>query len=452
MAFDRTGFFTVLGKTIKLVDIIDGYIDAIETGKTAIYTVQAAESLQDLYAPYPALAAGFQDQFTSMINTLIDQSRTLFLDREYVIEQLVVSNQTVEGVLDAIYDNMLGDATIKCCIVSIGEVGSTADVDETNSSENQPFSAQDAVLFCSRKLDGVNDPGNGVAANARFFNQESQLARTTIVHAEVTDNSVVGSETVLLFSLAEETGPYVLQDEEPGVGPTLANAEASNLIGTNWNFTVWGDPTADDPTGWAMSGGTAGTAYEDASGAGVGPLRVNTDGVKAVRKINGLQHLTSYFLGAFFQGVGSTDSSDIGFSIKLRNAANTTTYMTARTNHMTDDVIEYTTVNGFFMLANSVNLDDVYLEVEYEEETPHADKYGVLRKIVLAPATYYNGLAWAWWAPAAATNTGSVALGSTTRVEVSNNDGGVIQRFIRKAFNYQLPSTDSPSIADSLAT
>lgn len=448
MAFDHAGFFAIVGKYVKAINLWDGYIAAITASKAEIRDVYEAEDLHDLYVTLPSLIAQYQSSITQAIFGAISDLNGLILDRDYTVEQLGTFDLSVTGVLDAIHKYMVDNSlVIKSSIVSIG--GSDTDNAVGVGSVVGPY------LFCHRKLDGVNSPGNGVVPNKRYAGLESQLARTTTVYAEIVNNTIPGAEIARLYGLANATGGYEVQDEEPGNGPSLSNAEAGNLVGANWDFTQW---TGDAPTGWSVSG-TITTDYVDASGGGVGPFKALTDtDVTLRRKITGLERNKMYMLATHWSAMSGESSSDSEVKISLETLAGTN-LVTARSNTsviLIADVLHYQVTYSFFYLGDSVDLDDVYIEVEVEKVHVHAGvDFVQLHKVVCVPAVYYNGLAWGWWAPVRTlSGTSYVALQSRTSVAVSNANGGVFQTFFRKAYAVQLPTNDTPSgaLPDSLAT
>lgn len=454
MAFDHVGFFTVLGKFVKTIDTVDGYHDAIETLKTEIRDVYEGEDLHDLYATMPTLVSGFQTNFTSFINSLItDLQNGLFADRDYVLEQLTFSGSGTTAVLNALYNYMVDNSlTIESSVVSIG--GSDAD-----KAAGTVSLAKGAYLLCTRILDGVNNPGNGVSAHLRYLGAESQLARSTTAYAEVTSVASLSSESVQLFptySSSAGTGAYVLQDEEPAIGPTLVNGLSTRIGLVNADFNTFTADSGDSPDNWTLTGGTAGTDWSQQSnpstdGEGItSGLKVVTSGVSFKQQVTGLSHNTSY--GFFiFSEVQETagESCDLvctletnaGSSIKALGTF-TTEVQTNGTFHTVDNqFLNY----AFFTLAESVSLTDLYLKVVVNNftGTPNAAIY----QVGVVPVSYWNGLGWVYVSPKT-----PVELGTQGSLAVANNDNGVFQRFFRKAFAIQLPTADSPNIADSLAT
>lgn len=452
MAFSSTGFFTVMGKYIKAINVYDGYIDAIEAHKGAIYTVQAAQGVQDLYAPLPALFAGLEDQVTSWIFSLISDLQNLILNRDYVIEQLVVADESVNGVFSALFDYMvLNNVTIKTSVVSLA--GSDVNEKASLAFDASAANSSDLIgprLYATRILDGFNPPGSGLQADSRYAGIEGQLSKSTTIYADIVGDTP-NNQVVRIYSTAQETGPFVLQGEEPGEGGSLNNAEANNML-SNYDMTSW---TGNNPNLWSITGGSAGTDWVDDSGTGAGPLQINTVNVKGVQKISGLNANQMYFIALSFDAEGvSGGLSTVG--VKVRNLAASTTYMTQRTYQFALATVSKGQAFGFFYLSEDVDLEDIYAEFQLTAKDADTDAVRIL-KLVCCPAVYYNGLGLAWWAPIANFTNGFgtfnyARLGGRNSLVVANNGGGVFQSFIRKAYGIQLPTNDSPSVSEGLAT
>lgn len=444
MALDTTGLFTVLGKYVKTINIFNGYITAVETQKDEIFAVLEDEGLQDLYVSLPAQTQGFKSAVSGWIQTLIQATTGVLTDPEYVLDELAIYQYDITSVLNALYDYMVDNTiTIETSVVTLGG----ADVALQASGAVQQDTMFFPLLFASRTLDGVNSPGNGVSAHLRYDGIESQLARDGTIYAKLTSNSV-GNEAAQLHSELAVSGSYGTLPESPGVGPSIANADVINEIATNTQFTTW---TGDNPTGWSVSGGSAGTDWEDYSGAGTGPLSLNTQAVKVTQQVTGLEHNRLYFAGVFAHMIVQGDTDDDVIGIKLKNLAGTVLVTQVTVALDIADDKDFGIAYTFFRLPDTVDLADIYVEVEYVT-SGHATNVTNIRKVVIAPAVFYNGLGWAWWVSLNTTSQQSFApLDHSTSIAVLNNENGVFQTFFRKAYNVQLPTDDSPSINDSLA-
>ena len=71
----------------------------------------------------------------------------------------------------------------------------------------------------------------------------------------------------------------------------------------------------------------------------------------------------------------------------------------------------------------------------------------LIDNIAFGPVTYFGGTH-----VVLSSGTDKWLVGDKVTWTVANNNAGVIQTFFRKAFRLQLPSSASPTIADSLAS
>ena len=465
MALDTTDLFTIVGKYIKAVNTWNGYLAALETAKGEIFTVLEAEDLEDLYVDLPSQFAGFQSAVSSWINSTIGEVEDLLTDEEYVLENLPISNTDVVSVLNAIYDQMVAESdTIKSSVVSLGGSDTDYSAFQFNNGDALVTGSRPRV-FVTRTLDGVNNPSSLVTAHTRYNNVEGQVSKSCTVFAKCISSSI-GGETVQLFASSPFEASYTADAESPGVGPILANAEGNSISMNNPDFTDW---SVDDPTGWTLAGGVSGTDWEDFSSSGDGPLRINTAGVTVKQQITGLTRRTMYFIGAITEPVGSAGGQTATIKLRVENSTGgtvhkdfgsfTTTFQ--GTNYDNDEGDLYYYQYGFYSPNDTVNLNDIYFCFEHDAES-NANIYTKLKKIIVAPVTYYNGLGFTFWNPLVAEDISVDPLTTSVHtpilvneygsIAISNSNAGVIQTFFRKAFNIQLPTADSPTIADSLAT
>lgn len=454
MALNLTNLMTALGENIKKIDIFNTLITSLETYKDDIYTDLAAGGFQDQYSPYPAQFLSMKNSVASWISTLKSNCTNILLDTELVLDELPIYSFDITSVLNGLYDYMEDNSqTIETSVVTLGGADvNTAAVASADDALAYSYATGSViadgnmppVLFCTRILDGTSSPGNGVTAHTRYNNQESQLAKTATVYAELISNTTIGAETARIYSELPASGSYLATTESPGPGPTLTNPEASNIISTNAKFNVW---VGDSPTGWSMSG-TITTDYEDASGTGAGPLQINTAGVTASRQLTGLSHNKMYFVGARVEN-GTLGDLDPDIAILRLKTLSGTLIGSSATISIESDHYGY--VYTFATLTPNINLDDVYVEFEYDTKG-HATNLMKVHKIVVAPVTYYNGLGWVWWPGYhLSSDTSQVAVGELATMAISNNNNGKFQTFFRKAYNVQLPTADAPTVNDALA-
>lgn len=458
MALDHDGLFAVIGKFVKTINTVNGYISALNSAEGEIYTILNTEALQRYYADpvnIPAQFDSFQSQVTQWTSALITDVSNILVDRAYVIDQLNLRSFSTTDVLNALYDYMiLNSESLKSSVVSLGG----SDVDKAiycqgTLAETHGVTGQDPLypaLMVSRLLDGVNSPGNNVTAHLRYDGIESQLARSCTVYAELLTNEI-NNESAQLYSGISAVEPYQILSEDPGVGPIIQTPESNNLL-DNFDFSEW--TATNVPAAWSMSG-TIATDYSDISGNGSGPLKLSTEGTTASQKLEGLAYNTAYGIAVHW-GVltsGGTGDNIIGVRLKTQAGATLVSQVTEPID-VDGDTVTDGIIYLFFSLDETVNLTDVYLEIEFKTELDTSSVISV-KKAVVAPINYWNGLGWMWWPTHnLAIDKSYVPIGNKTSMAVSNNNGGVFQTFFRKAFAVQLPTVDSPgnTIDEAFAT
>jgi hypothetical protein len=462
MALNLTTFYTVIGKNVKQINEMVTYYTELETAKDATYAVMNTAGLQDLYAPLPNAYLGFYGSVAGWIQELVSHTQSIIVDEEFVLDELPIFASDTATVLDAIFDYMvLNSSTLKASVVTLA--GADADISRVTFQTgvgSLPAGSVGPSVLVSRLLDGVNAPTNLVRANTHYNNLESQLAMTSTVFAKCVA-SAPGQEVLQLFSDSPEQASYTYDAEAPGNGGQIVNAESNNLIATNYDFTAW---SGDNATGWPATGGSAGTAWEDSSGTGVGPMRINTAGTYVKQQMSGLQRNTAYMFAAAIYQYGASGTATA--KMRIENVDGVTVHK-AFTNVTSADVSSgsdsWKIMYGFYSPNNTVNLDDIYLAIEHDAESD-SGTYMLIYKVVCVPVVYFNGLGFAFWNPyvdyqsvfnqAVGTTHEEIALNGYAQIAIVNGNEGVLQTFFRKAFNVQMPTdgTGSHTIADTLAT
>ncbi len=453
MAVVLVDVFTVVGKFVKTINTWNGYLSALTSAKGDIFTVLEDQDLEDLYVDIPSQFAGFQSAVSSWVDSMIGEVEDVLTDEEYILEFLPIFSSDVTTVLNAIFDQMLSTTdTIESSVVSLG--GSDVDQNDFTPCISGEGTSSAPRVFVTRTLDGVNAPSSLVSAHTSYNNVEGQLSKSGDIYAKVISSSE-GAETLQLFASSPLESSYTADPESAGTGPTITNIEASNIISTNYDFTSW---STDNPTGWTLAGGVAGTAWEDQDSIGTGPLRINTAGVTLKQQLT-LERRTMYVIAAHVRTIAATPGNETDWKLRIENVDGGTVHKSFGTKLVPDDDADaadvFNYVYGFYSPSDTVNLSDIYFCLEYDAEDGAGD-YGRVHRVVVSPVTYYNGLGFAFWNPYAenegAYTTSPLLVNDYGAIVVSNNNNGVFQTFFRKAFNIQLPTADVPTIADTLAT
>lgn len=462
MALDVGDLMTVIGKPVKQINEMVTYFTELETAKDATYAVMDTAGLQDLYGPVPNIYLGYYGNVASWIQEMIQVVQSILTDEEYVLDELPIFASDVTTVLDALFDYMVENSeTLKASIVTFSSVDTDQDLYGFQTGVGTlPTGARTPAVMVSRILDGVNPPSGLVSANTHYNNLESQLAMSCVVYAKCV-GTAPGQETLQLFSHSPAQASYTYDAEAPGPGGQIINAEANNLIALNYDFTSW---SGNNPTGWPLTGGAAGTDWADASGTGVGPLQINTAGTYTKQQITGLERNKAYCFAAVVKYSGSSGTATV--KMRIENVDGVTVHKAfpdVSCSDVTAALQQWKMPFGFYSPDNDVNLDDIYVAIEHDAESNAGTNLSIY-KVVAVPVVYFNGIGFAFWNPyvdyqsvfnqAVGTTHEEIALNGYSQIDVDNGNEGVFQTFFRKAFNVQLPTdgAGAETVADTLAT
>ena len=460
MAFDATAvdnLFQLIGKYIKHINILDTDLTDLNTQQTSIRTVLDSESYIDDYALVPSLFDGYKASMTSIITALITESKKPLTDRTNILSELRIPTFDFQGVLDGLHDYFTANSEhVLESIVTID----TADVDLDAIDISAAGSVADAdgpKVFITRTLDGLNPPSNTVSANSRYINLESHLSMPATLYFENLNNSAAGSESLAIYPNEPANPAYTWDNEEPELGTSLINVHGSSNVPSNWDFTGW---SADDPDNWTMGGGVAGTDWEDEGSVGTGALKINTAAVTAEQLLSGLTLKQMYLIAVYWASRGTvaeTDTNTLRISLQDTGASTVfKTFDTVLTSHATN----YDYAYNFYALPTTVDTSDLFIQLKLQaQSTTSANDFILIKKVMVVPVTYYNGLGFVFW-------NGGSGLGGSPGVDkvsefdwgevaIANPDTGLFQTFLRKAYGYQLPTTPAatpPSITETWAS
>ena len=446
MAFNSTQLFTVLGKYIKAINAMDGFISTYGAIDTDLETIMNSQGYLEYYSDVPDMATSIQNGVTTWINNLITNSKNIFLDRENVLEELAISSFDFDTVLKSIHEYMYySDKTFKESLITLGGDTGTGTTTILPSGTG-PFTTT-AKIIVSDKMSATQAPRSGFLANPLYNNVSSQLAASGTISLRCTSSGSIGSETIQLYGSNQKTNPYNKFTENPGPGPSLVNAHNNSVIATNWDFTSW---TNDDPTGWSISGGVSGTDWEK-SATQPEYLLINSNGVSLSQLVPAMTPGVMYMVGVYWKPVAATGSCVLGVHLDYDSSE-----LIAVNSHTkaydTTDFYSY----DFLSIPQDAP-DTLTLTIS---TTLSAAEQIKLYKVVVVPVVYYNGLAWVAWSGntfntgADPASTDTFNLNDTGSIAIVNGDEGVFQTFFNKAYKTQLPTATSgaETVSESLAT
>lgn len=447
----NAGVFTRVGKLVKHIN--SHLADATTTFPAELKAIadpyEAADltlQIDGLYGFYEGLKAG-TISLRQGLAAFVD--RTL-LDRDTVLEQLGVLNASISDVLTALHNQMLLDSkTINRSTVTLGSVTAVAG--------NQG----NGTALVTKVLDGFNPPLQGGLAHLKYNGLNSELGVTsetmtlTCTADSNRDGTAEGSEQ-FAWNGGVSIQPLDWQTEGSGQGPTLTVANGSRLV-TDGDFENW--TNTNTPSNWTIDNGTAGTHIFQENGAanlhrGLASLRFAGTGAQATIRVSQtvspstLRARRMYNLSVRikassvpaagqitiqFEGTGYTASSSE--KIDLAAGSFPTAAFTAAGS-----------LFNFFISTPAIIPSDWKLVVQITG-TLSSGVNVYFDSLALKEVEYHGGVG----AVLVAGSTRWVA-GDKLTFTVSNDNAGVFQTFFRRWFKFQLPSSATPNIADSLAT
>lgn len=438
----NTGVFTRGGKVTKYVNtrLAAATTDLPAELKAIADLFEAADmtdQIDGLYDFYERL----RDAQTADRRRLAAVWDAILTDRDSVLDELAITQTDVRSVLVALVRRMLDDAeTVDRSTVAIGAVA--ADAGNTGTG----------TILLTKRLDGYSAPVRGGPVVLSYAGMDSELAVTETMRFEVSTSAgagaVAGRESVR-WTGAQRFQDFDWRGEGSGPGPTLAVEAGGGILGDG-GFELWTD--TNTPTRWALAhGALAGThVFRYATPyRGTYALELRGDGVATEMGVSQsvagrLDPLRLYCLHC--RAKRSTGAATGSFRVWLEGtgytagAANTVEVTVAA---LTTSYVLYST----FVLMPATVPSDLAAHVEVFDDVLESGESVFVDEVTLQPAVYHGGIA-------AAAVAGAVdpVRGDRWTSAVTNDGAGVFQEFFRRKYKVQLPSSGTPTIADSLAT
>lgn len=446
-----TGLFTHIGKLVKYYNIansaagvatLDAELQAIMTAFQAGSQALAADGLPGAYE-------AFRGAYVTKKAVLANYALRRLQDSTTVLSQLDCLTDAATEIFDKLITQMIADTkTVQKNTVTIGTV-TAGGSNVTNGS-----------VLTTAVLDGYSSPGaNAVAVfspHLRYKGVNTELAPSsdtmlwTVIADSFTDGLSEGSERIFWNGDAQGV-PYEITDQPKGSGSigAIQPLQSYSLL-QNLDFETF---ASNAPSSWTIDTGTAGTHVYQETGAanlyhGASSLRFKGDGALASIQI-------SQAVAAGLMQANRAYCVSVRVKADATIAAGQLVITFAGTGYTAGSSEKITiapgslptswTLYNFFVNAPAVMPSDWKLSIQWSG-TPTNNKNVYVDDIGVGPVNYGAGI-------------GAVAVrGSTPFVRGDRwtaslaCDGGVFQKFFRDAFGYQLPSSASPNIADSLAT
>jgi hypothetical protein len=443
-----TGLFTQLGKLVKQYEQFKEDANDASSGLDA----DRDEILDAFQADdKDVLIDGLVSEYERWKEEYVDRRQSLYeyvvarlLDQRTVLDELGLSQQSVEEVLSALIADMEDNSqSVKASTVSIGSV--------TSSAGN----AGGGVILVTDELDGATSPGsvNGVPMSAQrlYAGKTTELTapaesfRLQVVSDAFEDGAGEGFEEIEWQGMSTDQQHGIKEDGTGHVGTIQPLHAVSESYLTNTDME---DFTSDVPDHWTVVSGTAGTHINQATGSfkhGSSSLKFNGDGSLSAIEIqqaiaSAVNSNRKYCLSAQLRGVNTVTGT---VTVSLEG----TGYTPGASEKIS---VSASSLGAFelkhcFVTLPAVVPSDLKVVLRWDGGTPGSSEAVYIDDIGFGPVNYGGGVGLV-----AIRDSGPFVKGDKFQFSVTNTEG-VFQSFFRRAFGVQLPSAPSPTIADSLA-
>ncbi len=433
------GIFTTIGKLVKKVNAY--YATGATTypaDENEIATAFAGGSFNDLIGSLTGPYSNGQSAIASLRSSLAAIANQRLLESD-VVTALGLTNVSIANVLAALIPQMTADAqSVQNNNVAVGTV--TAGGSNTGSGS----------IFISPILDGVTPPMRGVAAQAAYAGLTSELPipETMTVKCSAdsyTDGRPMGSESFQISGPVGQSNVWGTGAEGSGSGPSFNTLQAGTIL-QNMSFDSF---SGSVPSSWTADSG-ASLIAKSTSTTFLGPASVQFtgDGSTATIQISqaptALKPLKRYcFVVAYKATVAATPSQSI--LIQLSG--------TGYTPGPSEKILipggswaTTWTLASFFVNVPATLPSDLKLLISVTGTLPGGTSV-FFDNAGFDAVTFENGLGFA-----ASTGATPFVRGDKFMSVITNDLAGLFQVFFRRQFGVQLPSSGSPTIANSLAS
>jgi len=447
MAITYADVFALIGEWVERSNEFKSLYTTIDGYQNEVMGDYSSQSQWTLAASIPDRFKGFKDGVRGWINIVNAEAFKVLTDNSLVVSQLPIGGSTdLDQIMTALWKAMIDDtATIKRSTVSLGSV--------TNTTSGS-YSGQ---LLVSKVLDGFNAPGTGLKKNRLYSGVDSEVSCDDSVTVKCIQDSEMSSGV-------QEGGEQWIAYGSPKVGWFDYGTEGSGMnrglttltAGTSqWLINPdFESNSGNTPTSWTVDAGTVGTHIFTGTSTdayrGSNALKITGDGSTATLGISqsvqaSVDPRRRYLLAAWVKGQSSTAAGTL--TIKFTG----TGYTASSTEKIELDQTALSAATSYGLQYFWINFpaeipSDLKLVITVTGTLTNA-KSICIDGITFGPAVYENGVAMAIVA-----GSTKFLVGDQSTFTVTNNDAGVFQSWFRAATGYQLPSSASPSIADSYAT
>ena len=438
MAIDYAKLFAPIGEYVQRVNDYETYMSDIDTDfaeiKADLDTAGRDDVLEGEFTEFEAS----KGVILSWIQRMGGKIEQLLTNKEAVLDELVTGSASSLGeIWDRFYRQMVADAeSITANTVTVGSVTGV----KVNTDAG--------TVVVDKYLDGVSAPTFNGFPVPSYSGIASQLTigetqRVTCISDSFSGGSDEGAEQFSWVGGATYGEPYGTQSYGSGDGPTLTALQGSSVL-PSCDFETF---TGDVPDGWTLDTGTATTHVQDETtivAHGSASLKLIGNGVLATIQLSqdatGLTPMARYCVAFYCRKATSATGT---LEIKLEG-----TGYSAGTEKISFDVSTLSTsawtLKTAFISVPAELPSDLKLVIELSG-TPNNAIYVDWGGIV--QCSYLNGVT-----AVVVAGTDKFVQGDSYTYDVSNSENGVFQTAFAKLFGLQLPSSGSPTRADSLCT
>lgn len=438
MAIDYANLFAPIGEYVQRINDYRAYMSDIDTDfseiKADLNTAGRDDVLENEFTEFEA-AKGVISSWIGRMGVKIQQ---LLTNKEAVLDELVTgSGNSLPQIWDLFYKQMIADSeSVTANTVTVGSVTGV----KVNTDAG--------TVVVDKYLDGVSSPSFGGFPVPNYSGIASQLTidetqRVTCVSDSFSGGSAEGSERFSWVGGATYGDPYGTQAYGSGDGPSLTPVQGSSVF-EYCDFEAF---TSDVPDGWTLDTGTATTHVQDEGtivAHGTLSLKLIGDGALAAIQLSqdatGLTPLARYCVAFYCRKATSATGT---LEIKLEGTGYSAGSEKISFDVSTLSTSAWTLKHAFISVPAEIP-SDLKLVIELSGTPANAiyiDWGG------FAQCSYLNGVT-----AMVIAGTDKFVVGDTFTFDVSNNYNGVFQTAFAKSFGLQLPSSGSPTRADSLCT
>lgn len=429
MSINYTTLFTRLGKCVKWLNLFLGYqgTNILGTAPNGVAddVLSQYEARRDLVPSFESTSTGWANSIAGWNGVLKSLADTTLSDLQSALE---APGSSITTILPLLYAQMVVDSqTIQ------KNTGISASVSAgTNTGTG-------VLLASVVNVNGINDE--------RIFNE---TVKVKCISDQWSGSATAGSESFSVTGEPKLSSPNVHGAMANGNGPNLSVAYARNMV-TNGNFETF--TVANTPDNWTIDAGVAGTTiFQDTTGAdvhtGLSALKLAGNGTATTitlhQPINTLITSSKIYCASIWLRKSGTVTSGSTLTVHVTGTSfGPFTLFNADPSTLTTSYVNY---NIFFATGSTFSADAKFEITWTSANTAGASAFILIDDALLIAPQAFGNVQYVLLR-----GSSDFAIGDSFTVTTANGNGGVFQTAFARWYNFQLPSSASPSIADSLA-